>query len=240
MAEMSHPAMPAMPAKPAAPTGAERARTMLAAAGSVALTTTAVDHRLDQVVVHTVDAASRLVLLDPADDLLTAELAAASHAGLAAYVEVTDVAPVAVRDRVRARLTLSGRLTAAGPGTLVFRPAQAAISEDDKVRTLDAAALAAAAPDPLAAHEAEILCHLDTGHADFLVELAELRHPRALSGVEYVRPVLLDRKGIVLRLEKRDAHEDLRVPFLAEARAPHEVGHRIQELLDPAAAHTPH
>ncbi|MDG4862338.1 DUF2470 domain-containing protein, partial [Streptomyces sp. T-3] len=94
------------------PTPAERARTILAAAGSLALTTTG--HRVEFVTLHNVDAASRLLLLNPEDGCLTAELAVAPRSGLAAYAELTDVAPVAVRDRVRARLALSGRLTLAG------------------------------------------------------------------------------------------------------------------------------
>ncbi|WP_372344886.1 DUF2470 domain-containing protein [Streptomyces sp. KL116D] len=219
------------------PTDAERARTVLAAADSLSLTTTVGDHRIDCVALHAVDAASRLVLLDPADPHLTEQLAGAPGSGLAAYAEFTDVAPVAVRDRVRARLTLSGRLTTAGPGTLVFRPARAAFSDDDTVRSLDAAALAAAAPDPLTAREPELLGHLDTGHADVLVQLADLYGPDGLTGVERVRPVRLDRKGLVLRLERAAGHDDVRVPFFTEARGPHDVGHRIQELLDPAHIH---
>ncbi|MET9496075.1 DUF2470 domain-containing protein [Streptomyces sp. NPDC006552] len=221
------------PVTPPTPTDAERARTILAAAGSLALTATATEDRFDHVVLHAVDAAARLLLLDPADPRLTAALAAAPHSGLAVYAEVTDVAPVAVRERVRARLALSGRLTPAGPGTLVLRPARAALSEDDTVRTLDAAALGAAAPDPLAAQEAELLDHLDTGHADLLAELARPARADALTGVVAVRPLRLDRTGLVLRLERAATHQDVRVPFRTAAQSPHDVGPRIQELLDP-------
>ncbi|MGY0019883.1 DUF2470 domain-containing protein [Streptomyces sp. YJ-C3] len=228
----------ANPVMPPRPTDAERARTILAAAGSLALTATAAGHRLDHVVLHTVDAASRLLLLDPADHRLGAELAAAPRSGLAVHAEVTDVAPVAVRDRVRARLTLSGRLAPAGPDTLVLRPARAALAEGDTVRALDAAALASAAPDPLAAQEAELLGHLDTGHADILVELAELVRGDDLADVTEIRPVRLDRRGLVLRLEKAASHEDLRVAFPTPAHGPYDVGLRIQELVDPTAVRT--
>ncbi|MFI7382171.1 DUF2470 domain-containing protein [Streptomyces sp. NPDC049813] len=226
------------PVTPPTPTDAERARTVLAAAGSLALTVTGTGDRFDHVVLHAVDAASRLLLLDPADARLAAALAAAPHSGLAVHAELTDVAPVAVRDRVRTRLALSGRLTTAGPDTLVLRPARAALSADDTVRTLDATALGAAAPDPLAAQEAELLDHLDTGHADLLVELARLAGADALTGATGVRPLLLDRKGLVLRLEGPASHQDVRVAFLTEARHPNDVGLRIQELLDPTGAWT--
>ncbi|MEU6841786.1 DUF2470 domain-containing protein [Streptomyces sp. NPDC046716] len=225
------------PVTPPEPTDAERARTILAAADSLALSVNRGDLRYDCVALHTVDAASRLLLLDPADPCLTAELAAAPGSGLAAYAEFTDIAPIAVRDRVRARLALSGRLTPAGPDTLVFRPARAALSVDDTVRTLDAATLGAANPDPLAAREAELLGHLDTGHADILVQLAELVRQGDLSGIDRIRPVRLDRQGLVLRLEAADgAVDDVRIGFLTEAQGPYDVGLCIQELLDPATA----
>ncbi|MGW2342078.1 DUF2470 domain-containing protein [Streptomyces sp. NPDC001661] len=221
-------------------TTAERARTILAAADTLTLTlTTATEARLrlDCVGLYAVDAASRLVLLDPADGRLTEALATAPHSGLAAYAEFTDVAPVVVRDRVRARLAFSGRLGNAGPDTLVFRPARAAFAEDDAVRVLDMTELAAAAPDPLAGVEAELLSHLDTGHADLLVQLVELVGDLDLSDVADIRPVRLDRRGLVLRLERAaQEHEDVRIAFHTHAVGPHEVGHRIQELLDVAAA----
>ncbi|WP_306316552.1 MULTISPECIES: DUF2470 domain-containing protein [unclassified Streptomyces] len=217
-------------------TPAERARTILAAADTLTLTTTDPRQRLDCVGLYAVDAAARLVLLDPADARLTAALATAPHSGLAAYAEFTDVAPVVVRDRVRARIALSGRLATAGPDTLVFRPARVAFSEDDTVRVLDMTELAAAAPDPLAGVEAELLSHLDTGHADLLVQLAELVGELDLSDVVDIRPVRLDRRGLVLRLEREWTHDDVRIDFHTHALGPHEVGHRIQELLDVAAA----
>ncbi|MEV3859009.1 DUF2470 domain-containing protein [Streptomyces sp. NPDC050095] len=221
------------PVMPTEPTDAERARTILAAACSLTLTT-GDGHRLDCVGLHAVDAASRLVLLDPADPHLTAELAAAPRSGLAVYAELTDVAPVVVRDRVRARLSLSGRLTPAGPDTLVLRPARGALTEGDTVRALDAAALADAAPDPLATCEAELLSHLDSGHGDVLPELAALVAELDLPGVARIRPVRLDRKGLVLRWERAGEQGDVRIAFLTEALAPYDVGLRIQELLDPA------
>ncbi|WP_353940237.1 DUF2470 domain-containing protein [Streptomyces sp. HUAS MG91] len=225
------------PVTPPEPTTAEIARTILAAADSLTLSVPGSGLRYECVALHTVDAASRLLLLDPADPGLTAELAGAPGSGLAAYAEFTDIAPVVVRDRVRARLALSGRLTPAGPDTLVLRPARAAVSVDDTVRTLDAATLGAATPDPLAAREAELLGHLDTGHADILVQLVDLVRKGDLTGIDRIRAVRLDRKGLVLRLEAAGgAFDDVRLGFLTEAQGPHDVGLRIQELLDPATA----
>ncbi|MZD04193.1 hypothetical protein GTW43_03730, partial [Streptomyces sp. SID5785] len=217
---------------PPDPTPAERARTVLAAADSLTLTVatgtpvtgapapgapatctpaTRASHRVDCVALHAVDAASRLLLLDPAEPGLTAALTGAPRSGLAVHAEFTDVAPVAVRDRVRARLMLSGRLTTAGPDTLVLRPARAVLVADGARHELDAGELGAAAPDPLAGHEAELLAHLDAGHADILHELAALTEVSALTGAARLRPVRLDRAGLVLRGEAGGPHTDVRI-----------------------------
>ncbi|MEU8850206.1 hypothetical protein AB0C70_29195 [Streptomyces sp. NPDC048564] len=97
------------------PTPAERARSVLAAAGSLTVTTQG--HRIELIGLHTVDAAARLLLHNPPDGHLAAELAVAPHGDLAALVEFTDVAAVAVRERVRSRLTL-----AAGSARSARRP----------------------------------------------------------------------------------------------------------------------
>ncbi|MFC7303226.1 DUF2470 domain-containing protein [Streptomyces monticola] len=219
----------AVPAVPAAPTDAERARTILAAAGSLTLTTDG--HQNDRVVLHVVDTASRLLLINPPDGRLTAELAVAPGSGLASFAEFTDVAPVAVRDRVRARLALSGRLTLACPDTLLFRPARAALTEGDEVRAIDVACLAAAPPDPLAVQEAELLSHLDAAHGETVARLARLVPARLLLDVVGIRPVRIDSKGLVLRLERLRTHHDVRVPFASAATSPEDVGRRIHELL---------
>ncbi|MGI5378971.1 DUF2470 domain-containing protein [Streptomyces sp. CA-251387] len=218
------------------PTPAERARSVLSAAGSLTVTTHG--HRVELIGLHTVDAAARLLLQNPPDAHLAAELAVAPHGDLAALVEFTDVAPVAVRDRVRARLTLGGWLTALGPKALVFHPARAVLTEDGGTTTtvvgLDELTLAA--PDPLATHEAEMLARLDAAHADTVAPLARLLPPRLQLGATGVRPLRLDRHGLVLRVETPDAHHDTRLPFATPATHPGDAVRRIHALLAEATA----
>ncbi|MCZ4610701.1 hypothetical protein O3S80_44470 [Streptomyces sp. Lzd4kr] len=73
------------------PTPAERARSVPAAADS--LTVTTLGQRIELIGLHTVDAAARLLLQDPPDASLAAELAMTAHGGLSALAEFTDIAP---------------------------------------------------------------------------------------------------------------------------------------------------
>lgn len=96
-------------ARPAGPSNAERIRSVIAAAGSLSLTTD--DNTYDLIAMHSVDDSGRLLLHAPADSPPAVESVCAPHGVLAALLEFTDIAPAAVRDRVRARVTLAGRLT---------------------------------------------------------------------------------------------------------------------------------
>ncbi|MFG2551282.1 DUF2470 domain-containing protein [Streptomyces sp. NPDC048581] len=216
------------------PTPAERARSVLSAAGSLTVTTHG--HRVELIGLHTVDAAARLLLQSPPDAHIAAELAMAPHGDLAALVEFTDIAPVAVRERVRARLTLGGWLSALGPKTLVFNPARAVLTEDDEATVIGLDELTLASPDPLATHEAEMLARLDATHADTVAPLARLLPPRLQLGASAVRPLRLDRHGLVLRVETPDTHHDARLPFDAPAGHPGEAVRQFHLLLSRATA----
>ncbi|MFE5814708.1 DUF2470 domain-containing protein [Streptomyces sp. NPDC056479] len=216
------------------PTPAERARSVLSAAGSLTVTTHG--HRVELIGLHTVDAAARLLLQNPPDAFLAAELAVAPQGDLAALVEFTDVAPVAVRERVRARLTLGGWLTALGPKAVVFHPARAVLTDADGTSVIGLDELTLAAPDPLATHEAEMLARLDAAHADTVAPLARLLPARQRLGATDVRPLRLDRHGLVLRLEAPASHLDVRLPFAAPATHPGEAVRQIHALLAQATA----
>ncbi|WP_336323571.1 DUF2470 domain-containing protein [Streptomyces lavendofoliae] len=99
-------------ARPSGPSGAERVRSVLTAAPSLTVTTDG--YRCDLVGAHALDGRGRLTLRLPGDCHLAAAVACAPRGDLAAMLQFTDVAPTAVRDRVRARVTLSGWLTDAG------------------------------------------------------------------------------------------------------------------------------
>ena len=180
---------------------------MLAAARSLTLTTEG--HRVELVGLHSLEASDRLLLNVPADSHLAAEIAATAEGDLPATVEFTDVAPVAVPDRVRARVLLGGWLSAAGdgsvPGALCFATAEAELEYEGRTVEVDPDDLARAEPDPLAATEAEILTHLADAHNDAVELLAQLVPVRLLTGVTRVDPLRLDRYGIVLRLQRGPA-----------------------------------
>ncbi|KUL31084.1 DUF2470 domain-containing protein [Streptomyces regalis] len=216
------------------PTPAERARSVLAAAGSLTVTTQG--QRIELIGLHTVDAAARLLLHNPPDGQLAAELAVAPHGDLAALVEFTDIAPVSVRERVRARLTLGGRLSALGPKTLVFHPARAVLKQDGGTTSIGLDELTLAAPDLLATHEAEMLARLDAAHTDTVAPLARLLPAREQLGATGVRPLRLDRHGLVLRLETPDSHHDVRLPFATPATHPGDAVRQIHALLAEATA----
>ncbi|MGI5520185.1 DUF2470 domain-containing protein [Micromonospora sp. CA-259024] len=155
-----------------------------------------------------------------------------------AMVEVTDLAPTPVRDRVRGRATFTGWLVTEAAATgidqelvTVLDLATAELTVDGHTTCVDADEFAAAQPDPLAAVEADLLCHLDHHHPHTVEALSRLIPARHLQGVRQVRPVRLDRHGVVLRLELSKGDLDVRLNFRAPLRHPDELGTQIEELL---------
>ncbi|MFF8291455.1 DUF2470 domain-containing protein [Streptomyces sp. NPDC016309] len=232
------------------PTRAERVRSVLVAARSLTVTTHG--YRCDLTGAHALDERGRLTLRLPADCHLAAAVVCAPRGDLATVLHFTDVAPTAVRERVRARVTLAGWLTEddAGAGTaahgvaLRLDPVRATLVRGDGgdgggtgdggvCVGLDELVLAEA--DPLAAHEAGLLMHLADDHADAVARLARLVEPRHLHGVRRVVPVGVDRYGLTLRLERVRDHADVRLPFAVPVREAADFGDRVQRLL--AAAH---
>ncbi|MER6998601.1 DUF2470 domain-containing protein [Streptomyces sp. NPDC000410] len=225
----------------AEPTNAERIRTVLAAADSLTVVTDTHTSDLVGGGLHAVDADGRLVLRVPADCRLAAEVALAPRGSLSSLLKFTDVAPVAVRDRVRARVTLAGWLTRSGresegivdPDTVELRldPAHAELETAAGTVTVGLDELALARPDVLAGYEAGMLTHLVDGHRDVLALLARLVDQRLLFGVTRVWPLALDRHGLTLRLEHAVSHSDVRLPFPATVGDPAQVGDHVQALL---------
>ncbi|WP_405680253.1 MULTISPECIES: DUF2470 domain-containing protein [unclassified Streptomyces] len=153
---------------------------------------------------------------------------AAAHAqddDLTAVIEITDVAPVSVQHRIRGRAWLAGWLTpvrgddrAACAALLaerhpvgellglaearwrLLRLEVGEISVDDLwgAEHVDPEDLAAAEPDPMVAHEAELLQHLHSAHGDRIGELCGLLGPREARDMAAV-PLSLDRLGLRVR-----------------------------------------
>jgi|SRR3569833_345879 uncharacterized protein DUF2470 len=211
------------------PTPAEMVRSVLAASRSLTLTTHG--HRVDLVGLHSLETPGRLLLTVPADSHVSAEVAWAPGGDLAASLEFTDVAPVSVPDRIRARVVLGGWLSfdrrGASAEALCFETASAELEHAGHAFDLEIDELAEAEPDPLAATEAELLTHLAGAHSDAVELLAQLVDHRLLLGVTRVDPLRLDRYGIVLRLSRPGRHHDVRLPFPAPLRNP---AHGVLEL----------
>ena len=217
------------------PTTAERARSILAAASSLTVTTDGGRNKL--VDAHTVPSSGLLTLDEPRASHWRSALTQASRGELAADLEFTDVAPIAVRRRVRARLTLRGHLAARGPaGGWQFRPFHAALALGGDITCIDPEELAAAKPDPLAPYEADLLAHLDAARTDTATRLAALLPAGLLLGVTRIRPVRLDRYGLVLRLERSRGGTDARLPFSAPVSHCGQVKRELRALLARAAA----
>ncbi|MFG2982403.1 DUF2470 domain-containing protein [Streptomyces sp. NPDC048258] len=153
---------------------------------------------------------------------------AAAHAqddDLTAVIEITDVAPVSVAHRIRGRAWLAGWLTpvrgddrAACAALLaerhpvgellglaesrwrLLRLEVGEISVDDLwgAEHVDPEDMAAAEPDPMVAHEAELLQHLHSAHGDRIGELCGLLGPREAGDLTAV-PLALDRLGLRVR-----------------------------------------
>ncbi|MGW0120604.1 DUF2470 domain-containing protein [Streptomyces sp. NPDC003327] len=214
------------------PTDAERVRTVVAAADSLTVVTGARDYDLLGAGLHTVDDDGRLLLHVPADSPLTAEVATAPCGVLSTLLKFTDVAPVALRDRVRARVTFAGWLTPGERETeLRLDTAHVSLETARGTVTVGLDELALARPDALAPYEAGMLTHLVDDHEDVVRVLTHLLAPEVLEGAHAVRPAAVDRHGLTLRAERADGHADVRLPFPTPACGPAEVGVRIQALI---------
>ncbi|OAR26960.1 DUF2470 domain-containing protein [Streptomyces sp. ERV7] len=220
-------------AAPAELTPAERVRSLLAQAVSLSLTTEGQDY--DLIGMHSVGPKGRICLHPPADSPLSAQVAMAPHGNLATLLEFTDVAATAVRDRIRAKVTISGWLTPAGgghdEGRLRLDTARVTLRTTAGSLDVGLDEVALAEPDPLAVDEAAMLTHLADAHGDMVAELVIRAGSQLPPGILRTAPLALDRHGITLRCEYRRGHCDLRFPFPATARDTAEAGEQVRQLL---------
>ncbi|MFJ3927511.1 DUF2470 domain-containing protein [Streptomyces sp. NPDC090022] len=220
----AHPAVPA-----ARPTDAERVRSVLAAAHSMTVVTDGL-----RAEVRHLDGSDPLgrLHLHPADSVPAAEDRPAVR------LEFTDVAPTPVRDRVRARVTILGRLltpyTQEGTESTCLEFGRAVLETAESTAYVGLDELEIAEPDPLAPYEAGMLTHLLDDHAELVTLLLRLVRPQPAAGVLRALPVAMDRYGITLRLESRDGHRDARLPFPSPLDDVEQSGPQIQALLSKA------
>jgi hypothetical protein len=217
----------------AAPAAAERARSMLATAWSC--TVTADGGREEFVGAHTVGEDGRVLLRVAEDSALVTAAICAPRGEPSAVLEFADVAPVPVRNRIRARLWLAGWFAREGD-LLAFRATRVVLKQPSGAVVVDLEEFAAAASDPLAGAEAQLLTHLADAHPDAVQRLTRLVAHDSLHGAVRVQPLAVDRHGLTLRIERARAHGDVRLPFHAPADDVGRLTERMHVLLTQASA----
>ncbi|MGW0702811.1 DUF2470 domain-containing protein [Streptomyces sp. NPDC002867] len=230
------------------PSAAERTRTLVQSTCSAVLLVPGVEGaRPDQLSpqARAFGSDGEVFLLFPADSPVVRAATHAQDDELPAVLEITDVAPVAVPNRIRGRAWVSGWLTcapglAAEPGAMMLRLEVGEASVDDLwgASAVEAEELAQASADPLVAHETELLQHLHAAHFDQVQALAELLGERGTDTTGPGRqavPLALDRFGLRVRFTGEQ-------PFDARFDFPEPVGditalRRAMHTLFGAAAH---
>jgi Protein of unknown function (DUF2470) len=224
--------MPAGVRWQASPSAAERARTVLVAASGAAVTSLA--SRPVSLPVWLSEQEGRL-LLRPVTEQDLPPAGAAAAACPRAVVEVADVAPVPLRDRIRARVRLTATLvrdeTDAAQPTWHCLPERVFLDEGGLTRRVPLADLRHARPDPFALVEGALLGHLDAAHDDEVQTLARLLEPGLNRGALRLRPVRLDHRGLVLRVEYAERSRDVRLAFPAAVSTPEQMSRALRALL---------
>ncbi|MEV8314885.1 DUF2470 domain-containing protein [Streptomyces sp. NPDC059900] len=150
-------------------------------------------------------------------------------------LEFTDIAPTAVRDRLRARVTVTGLLAAPysheSPESTCMEFGQALLKDDQGRHFVSLDQLCAVTPDPVTGSEADMLTHLVDSHQELVPLLVRLVQPRPAKGMLRAIPLALDRYGVTLRLEYPVTHADVRLPFATPLSNIDQAGTQIRGLL---------
>lgn len=236
---MAHTPPTTAPTRPTGPSTAERIRSACARDGAATLAVEDVDP-VSTPVHHLLDDGS-FAITTPVEGPLPAIVDAAGAAGAQAVLEMTDHAPLPLREPVRSLAWIRGRIHTV-PDADVFplldliastdpNPALLQVNSNDHARSalmrleidsvvvadatgaesVGVGALLAARPDPFCAMESSWLQHMDSAHRDVVDRLAG-RLPAAMRRGR-VRPLGLDRYGVQLRIEDTDGDHDVRLPF---------------------------
>jgi Protein of unknown function (DUF2470) len=235
------------------PTTAERIRSACVRAGSALLAlegaepeTTAVHHLL---------ADGSFAITVPSIGVAAAHVVSSGQAGVQAVLELTDYAPLPLREPVRSLVWIRGRLYPV-PAAAVCdvldliavedpNPALLQVGSDhsllrleiDSVVVADATGaesvglgvLLDAQPDPFCAMETCWLRHIDADHGDVVARLASKLPGQLRRG--RVRPLGLDRYGVRLRVEGEDGDHDVRLPFGKPVDDVHGLSQAIRILM---------
>lgn len=225
----------------AAPTTAESVRSacaraadaMLAADGVTPITTP----------VHHLLADGSVVLTVPASGLLAATAGAAGHSGVAAMLELTDLAALPLRERVRSLVWFRGRLHAVpaarvpalldlvaseNPHPVLLQvnagadhenPCTLVRLEIESVVVADATGAESVPVGALLDARPDPFCAMESHWVQHMESAHRDMVDRLASRLPvtlrrgHVRPLGLDRYGVQLRIEREDGDHDVRLPF---------------------------
>jgi hypothetical protein len=182
-------------------------------------------------------------------------------------LELTDSAPLPLRQPVRGLVWVAGRvrvlparvarraalriaadsaderLLDVGHSDVLLRmdPGSVVLSDAEGTGSFTPAEMAAAAPDPFVGCGDSWLSHLAHAHGSLLAGLA--RHlPTALRGPGHTLvPLAVDRLGLRLRVETDHGDHDVRIGFSSPVACPRMLGAEVRRLaeLSPAPAQLP-
>jgi hypothetical protein len=222
----------------AAPTTAERIRSACVRAGGAMLAVEGVEPASTPVH-HLLDDGS-FAITTPGGGIVAGMMMPAGAAGVQAVLEMTDYAPLPLREPVRSLVWISGRLhgvpagevaalldliaaedpnpallqvnSGPAPDTLMRLEIESVVVADSTgAESVGLGALLKARPDPFCAMESCWLQHMESAHREVVERLAT-RLPMPLRRGR-VRPLGLDRYGMQLRVEGDDGDHDVRLPF---------------------------
>lgn len=200
----------------------------------------------------TLDDGRVVLAVPPCTPLAGARLARrrdAAGPGAPVALHVTDLAPLPVRDRVRARVTVLGHLgpvdaAAVGDADMaalrpligdvgelwVLSPDQVLVSTRARLVALQPDVWRSARADALAGREAP--CLADVAGDRELIDALAARIPREiLAASTRVLPLAVDSRGIVIRAERPEGHADVRLPFRDEISSPVDVRQAVVDML---------
>ncbi|MET0198815.1 DUF2470 domain-containing protein [Rhodococcus sp. RS1C4] len=217
------------------PSTAERVRSACARAEGAALAIEGSEPVVTSL--HHLRSNGEVVLAVPSDSATGAIAWQSTRAGVPAVLELTDHAPLALREPVRSLVWLRGELRPV-PESLMRPMAGAVAAEHPHPALLDVGHstvllrliltsavvadstgaepvavddLLSAEPDPFWEMETSWLQHLDEDHADLVNQLARRLPPSLRQG--RIRPLGIDRYGIRLRIESDYGDNDVRLGF---------------------------
>ncbi|MFN8101796.1 MAG: DUF2470 domain-containing protein [Mycobacterium sp.] len=232
------------------PTTAERIRSACARPGSALLAIEGVEPEATGV--HHLLADGAFAITVPTRGS-TAAIGTAD--GLPAMLELTDYAPLPLREPVRSLVWIRGRLHRVPAGavrdlldlvaaehpdpallrvgsehTMLRLEAESVVVADATgAESIGVTELLQARPDPFCAMETCWLRHIDADHRNVVARLAA-RLPGPLRRGR-VRPLGLDRYGVRLRVEGQDGDHDVRLPFTQPVDDVQGLGRAIRVLM---------